>query len=64
MHATCPTDVGHRHFVTPVLVEEEWLVDEAGNWIETVGQTRPVRGPGTETPWRCAECDAVAIVSA
>jgi len=66
MKATCPKDPNHNRFVTVAHVTEDWIVDEAGNFIELAGkggESEVVHGPNPGNTWECAECGAQATVT-
>lgn len=63
MKATCPKDGGHKRFVTTATVQEDWLVDEAGNFIESHGSVQTVHKPDPGNIWTCATCGAEAVVT-
>lgn len=68
MQATCPTSPAHQRFVTTAHVAEEWLVDAAGNFLETMppdgGALEVTHGPDPGNTWTCADCGAQASVRA
>ena len=41
---------------------EDWIVDEYGDWIETVGTIETTHGPNADNLWSCAECGTDAVV--
>lgn len=59
----CKDNPNHRRkFCTIATVVEEWLVDENGNWVETVESLDTVNGPHSENVWTCADCGNQAEV--
>lgn len=63
MKATCPKDPSHKRFITVAHVAEDWLVDDYGNWIETIETTDIVAKPDPGNTWTCQACGAEAKVS-
>lgn len=67
MHATCPTDPSHTTFITTAHVVEEWVVDGAGNFMETMpadgGALEVSHGPDPGNAWTCTACGALATVT-
>ena len=62
MKARCPKSRDHLRFVTTAHVQEEWVVDQHGNWIETRETLDTVHGPDAGNIWTCAWCGARAEV--
>jgi len=62
MKATCTKNRRHKKFHTSAHVMEEWLVDQEGNWIETVETLQTDHGPDADNTWTCAICGADAKV--
>jgi hypothetical protein len=63
MRARCPRDPKHKEFITTAHVVEEWLVDEEGNWLETLGSLETAHPPHVENCWSCAICSEAAEVT-
>ena len=64
MKATCPNDPKHKQFVTVAVVQEDWLVDEHGDFIEVHhgSECHVSHGPDPANTWNCADCGAEALV--
>ena len=64
MKVTCPKNPAHNRFVTVAHVAEDWVVNEHGDFIETVpnSQVEVLKYPSSENTWTCTECGATAIV--
>ena len=63
--ATCPTSPDHKTFVTVAHVSEDWLVDEHGNFIYTIGNAGEiVAKPNPGNAWTCDTCGADAEFTA
>ncbi len=57
----CP-HCGGKEFFTTVHVMQEWLVDEAGNFIEVADDCLEVtHGPDNDNVWTCKNCGAKAV---
>jgi hypothetical protein len=64
MIAKCPKDASHKRFRTVATVQEMWIVDDHGDFIEVVqGSEQVVFAPTAGNLWVCAECGAPAEVS-
>ena len=63
MKAVCPNDPSHKKFITVAHVTEDWVVDEKGNFIESLGAIETVHGPDEGNIWSCNTCGADAEVS-
>jgi len=63
MKATCPNNPNHKRFITVAHVSEDWIVDEEGNWLETLQSLETVAKPNPGNSWTCAECKAEAKCS-
>ena len=63
MRARCPKDPAHKEFITTAHVVEEWVVDEEGNWIETLQSLETAHPPHKDNCWSCAECGEEAKVT-
>lgn len=62
-HAICPNNKKHKRFITVAHVSQDWIVDEKGNWLETVDEClETVANPCPDNIWTCKECGAEAIV--
>ena len=62
MKATCPTSKDHKRFTTVAHVMEEWLIDEAGTFIEVRESLQTTHGPDAGNIWVCVECGKEAEV--
>lgn len=63
MEARCPNNPEHKQFVTVAHVMEDWLVDEHGNWVETLGSGETSFKPDPGNIWTCHVCGAQAEVT-
>jgi len=64
MLVRCPKNPAHKSFITTVIVAEEWIVDERGNFIDFNDHGETIHGPDYQNTWICAECDTKAEVEA
>lgn len=62
MKATCPTSIYHEEFTTVATVLEEWVVDESGRFMESLGEIETINEPDAENVWTCNTCGEEAIV--
>jgi hypothetical protein len=76
LHAVCPNDpapgvarnpagdqhADHKTFRTVASVLEDWVVDPAGNWLETLSSLDVVAEPDPGNIWVCLTCGAEANV--
>lgn len=62
-HVCSNPECDSKRFVTSSRVVEDWLVDEVGNYIETIETTETTHGPDDDDGWTCAECGAQAVVA-
>lgn len=63
MKAICPKNEEHKQFITVAHVMQDWLVDEQGNWLETVDESLETSfPPNKDNLWTCAVCGAEAIL--
>lgn len=63
MKAICPNNETHKQFTTVAHVMQNWLVDDEGNWLETVEDSIETSfGPNKDNIWTCATCGSEAIV--
>lgn len=60
--ARCPKNPDHKRFITVAHIAEDWLVDEHGNFLESMGDGEVTHEPNTGNTWNCAECRADATV--
>ncbi len=59
--AFCPKSPEHRTFDTIAVVNQDWLVDEVGEWISTIDDcSQIVSRPDRDNQWLCSECGAHA----
>ena len=63
MTACCPTDAAHKRFVTVAHVSQDWVVDERGNFLDSVGGGETVAAPQPENTLTCQECGAQAEIT-
>lgn len=56
----CPNNPEHRTFVTTVVTCQAWVVDENGDWLETLDDCVDYIPPCAETVWECVECGSKA----
>lgn len=56
MKARCPKNPDHKKFVTTAHMMEEWVVDDTGNWTETLRSLQVDHGPDPDNSWECAVC--------
>jgi hypothetical protein len=53
----CPNNAAHNRFHTTAHVAQDWIVDGAGNWLETTEDcTDIVHAPNTGNYWICDTC--------
>jgi hypothetical protein len=62
LKARCPKNKKHNRFVTVAHVAEDWVVDEKGNWMETIGTLETTAPPNIHNTWACHFCGEEAIV--
>ena len=62
MKAICPQNKAHKEFVTVAHVSEDWVVDENGNWISTIGSVETISKPNIDNIWTCNVCGSTALV--
>ena len=63
MKAVCPKDSTHNRFVTVAHVTQDWVVDAAGNFIDSIGGANDViQGPTVGNIWTCNTCGMEAKV--
>lgn len=63
MTATCPNNPAHDQFLTTAHVMEEWVVDRAGNYLDTETCMETTHGPDPDNLWICKSCGAEAKVT-
>lgn len=57
MTRVCPRNHNHKTFYTTVRTTELWLVDDEGEFIDTVdGHVYDCEGPDSDNIWECATC--------
>lgn len=64
MKATCPNNCPNPRFHTTAHVQEQWEVDETGEYIKTIGCLDITHEPNPDNRWTCAHCGAEARVEA
>jgi hypothetical protein len=63
IRAICPKSNAHRKFITTVHVAQEWIVNDRGDWEDTMDEcTDVVAGPTKFNIWQCEICGAEADV--
>ena len=64
MKVRCPKNPEHKEFHTNATVSETWLVDELGNWKDTIEDGQIIDPPSSGNLWECAapDCGAEAVV--
>ena len=62
MKITCPTSEDHTEFYVIVDVSQEWLVNNAGDFLEEGEFVGTIHGPTPYKEYICAECGDVGIV--
>jgi len=63
IQAFCPKDKLHRRFITTAHVTQEWIVNEHGDWEETIAECIDiVAGPTKGNIWECEICGSEADV--
>lgn len=51
-----------KEFVTTATIQQDWKVDEDGNFIEVVEEcTQTLYGPDHGNIWTCVKCGAEAV---
>ena len=60
--AVCPNNPDHKEFITTAHVMDEWLVDENGDFLDTLRNLETVHGPDPQNIWTCNECGARAVI--
>lgn len=63
IQAICPNNKEHKRFITVAHVVQSWIVDERGNFIESISNDEVTHHPNIDNIWTCNECGAEAIVS-
>lgn len=63
MKATCPTSKDHKRFYTVATVQQEWVVNEYGDFIESTNDCSDVvHRPDRDNEWICRDCGQAADV--
>ena len=62
MKATCPKDPSHDRFITVAAVQEYWLVDSCGEFVDVSHSGETLVRPDPLNTWECAECGSEADV--
>jgi tRNA1(Val) A37 N6-methylase TrmN6 len=62
MKITCPKNKRHKHFLTTVHEMHEWVIDNAGEFVEDKGCLQTVHGPTKGNLFICNTCKSEAIV--
>ena len=63
MKAVCPKDPTHTGCYTTAAMQETWLVDNEGNWIETLCSDQILHKPSPDNIWECRECGEECAVT-
>ena len=63
MKITCLTDEDHNEFYVTVVVNQEWLVDKHGNFLEEGEFIGTINGPTSDKEYTCKECGGIAWVT-
>jgi hypothetical protein len=59
--AVCPNNLNHKRFITVAHVSQNWLVDDRGNYKQTVDPALEITAdPDEGNTWTCDECGAEA----
>lgn len=61
IEAECPKCLSYE-FITTAHVQEEWLVDSNGKYIENYEHVHVLRPPDPGNIWYCAKCHTEAVV--
>lgn len=62
MNITCPKNPKHKRFQVTAHVTELWLVDEQGNWVETLDGTQDVvHKPEKGDLFICHDCENESV---
>lgn len=57
MKKYCPHNPEHRLFVASAEVHQLWVIDENGNFVESLNNClNIIKGPDPEMYWECLEC--------
>jgi hypothetical protein len=62
IEAECPKCMSDE-FITTAVVQEDWLVDNKGNFLEDIDYVQVVTPPDPQNIWVCAKCHTEAIVT-
>ena len=62
MKLRCPQNPDHKRFMTTAHVQEEWIIDENADWLETTQTLDTVAGPDPANDISCVECGCNAEV--
>ena len=62
MKAICPKNPKHKRFITTAHVAEDWVVDEHGEFIKSLGATDTLAKPNPYNTWTCKTCGADAVI--
>lgn len=61
MKKYCPNSPDHKLFVASVEVHQLWVIDENGEFVESLNDClNVIRGPDPEMYWECLECGSEA----
>lgn len=58
MKITCPRNAEHKEFITVAHVSQDWIVDEAGDFLKLHGPDaiETVAGPNVGNTFTCVAC--------
>lgn len=62
LKATCPNNPEHKRFHATAHVLQEWIVDEAGEFLEMVEDLEVTHWPCRGNVWSCDICGQEAKV--
>ena len=61
--AICTNNREHKNFIATAIVYQDWIVDEAGSFIEVQNECSQVYiKPEMGQEWTCSDCGAVAKI--
>jgi hypothetical protein len=63
MKATCPNNPEHKRFVTTAHVMEDRVVNENGDFFESLGALETTHEPDPGNVWTCWKCGAEATLA-
>jgi hypothetical protein len=57
----CPRDPNHNRFYVHAHVEQLWIVNPTGEFVEVVKDCNTIQLPHEDAIWSCVECGAPAL---